>query len=73
MAMRVATRSASAAGLSIRMRLMRGKRIASFDLWRLLEWIERRRGRRFENRQIAFFAIILPLALAAFWLVRLLV
>lgn len=37
---------------------------------RLLEWIERRRGARFENRQIVFFAIILPLALAAFWIVR---
>jgi predicted PurR-regulated permease PerM len=36
----------------------------------LLDWIERKRGARFENRQIAFFAIILPLALAAFWLVR---
>ena len=38
----------------------------------LLDWIERRRGARFENRQVAFFALILPLALAAFWLVRLL-
>jgi hypothetical protein len=38
----------------------------------LLDWIEKRRGARFENRQVAFFAIILPLALAAFWLVRLL-
>jgi len=36
----------------------------------LLERIERARGRRFENRQVAFFAIILPLALATFWLVR---
>ncbi len=36
----------------------------------LLDGIERKRGARFENRQIAFFAIILPLALAAFWLVR---
>jgi hypothetical protein len=36
----------------------------------LLERIERGRGRRFENRQVAFFAIILPLALATFWLVR---
>ena len=35
-----------------------------------LEWLERRRGARFENRQVAFFAIILPLALAAFWAVR---
>ncbi|MGD9952594.1 MAG: hypothetical protein AB7S87_08460 [Burkholderiales bacterium] len=38
----------------------------------LLDLIERQRGKRFENRQVAFFAIILPLALAAFWLVRLL-
>jgi hypothetical protein len=37
---------------------------------RLLDWIERRRGKRFENRQVVFFAIILPLALATFWLVR---
>ena len=36
----------------------------------LLDWIERRRGERFENRQVVFFAIILPLALAAFWLMR---
>ena len=38
----------------------------------LLERIERARGQRFANRQVAFFAIILPLALASFWLVRLL-
>ena len=36
----------------------------------LLERIERWRGARFQNRQVAFFAIILPLALAAFWLAR---
>jgi len=36
-----------------------------------LDWIERLRGARFENRQIAFFAIILPLALLTFWLLRL--
>ena len=36
----------------------------------LLERIESARGRRFEHRQLAFFAIILPLALASFWLVR---
>jgi hypothetical protein len=36
----------------------------------LLDLIERKRGARFENRQMVFFAIILPLALAAFWLVR---
>ena len=41
-----------------------------FGADRLLEWIERRRGARFANRQVAFFAIILPLALAAFWLMR---
>jgi len=38
----------------------------------LLDWIERKRGARFDNRQVVFFMIILPLALAAFWLVRLL-
>ena len=38
----------------------------------LLDWIERRRGARFENRQVVFFAIILPLALATFWLMRML-
>jgi predicted PurR-regulated permease PerM len=43
-----------------------------FGADRLLDWIERRRGARFANRQVAFFAIMLPLALAAFWLVRLL-
>jgi len=37
-----------------------------------LDWIERTRGARFENRQVAFFAIILPLALATFWLISLL-
>ena len=36
----------------------------------LLERIERARGRRFENRQVVFFLIILPLALLAFWLMR---
>jgi hypothetical protein len=36
----------------------------------LLDWLERRRGARFENRQVVFFAIILPLALAAFWIMR---
>ena len=38
----------------------------------LLDRIERTRGRRFENRQVVFFAIVLPLALLSFWLVRLL-
>lgn len=42
-----------------------------FGADRLLDWIERRRGARFANRQVAFFAIILPLALVAFWLMRL--
>ena len=37
----------------------------------LLNWLERKRGARFENRQVVFFAIILPLALATFWLIRL--
>lgn len=36
----------------------------------LLERIERARGKRFENRQVVFFLIILPLALVSFWLVR---
>lgn len=36
----------------------------------LLDWIERKRGARFAHRQIVFFAIILPLALATFWLLR---
>ena len=35
-----------------------------------LDWLERRRGARFQNRQVVFFAIILPLALTGFWLVR---
>jgi predicted PurR-regulated permease PerM len=43
-----------------------------FGADRLLDWLERVRGKRFENRQMAFFAIILPLALATFWLVRML-
>jgi hypothetical protein len=38
----------------------------------LLERIERARGKRFDNRQVVFFAIILPLALATFWAMRLL-
>jgi predicted PurR-regulated permease PerM len=44
-----------------------------FGADRLLDWIERRRGARFQNRQVAFFAIILPLALVAFWILRSLV
>lgn len=43
-----------------------------FTADRLLDWIERKRGARFENRQVIFFAIILPLALITFWVVRLL-
>jgi predicted PurR-regulated permease PerM len=43
-----------------------------FGADRLLDWIERARGARFANRQVAFFAIMLPLALAAFWLMRVL-
>lgn len=39
---------------------------------RLLDRIERARGARFENRQLVFLAIMLPLTLAAFWLMRLL-
>jgi hypothetical protein len=39
---------------------------------RMLDFIERQRGARFENRQVAFFAIILPIALITFWVVRLL-
>ena len=42
---------------------------AEIALYRLLRGID---GARFENRQVVFFAIILPLALAAFWLARLL-
>lgn len=38
----------------------------------LLDFVERKRGARFQNRQVAFFAVILPLALGTFWLVRLL-
>ena len=38
----------------------------------LLQRLERARGRRFENRQVVFFLIILPLALASFWLLRIL-
>lgn len=38
---------------------------------RLLDFIERKRGRRFEaNRPLIFFGIIAPLALATFWFIR---
>ena len=36
----------------------------------LLDRLERARGRRFENRQVVFFLIILPLALVSFWAMR---
>ena len=36
----------------------------------ILEWLERQRGARFENRHLVFLAIILPLALAGFALMR---
>jgi predicted PurR-regulated permease PerM len=36
---------------------------------RLLDWIERARGARFENRSLIFFAIFLVLALIAFGLI----
>ena len=39
---------------------------------RILDFIERQRGKRFENRQVAFFAIILPIALITFWVIRML-
>lgn len=36
----------------------------------LLDRIERSVGRRFEYRSLIFFAILLSLAVTAFWLVR---
>jgi len=36
----------------------------------VLDWMERLRGARFANRQLIFLAIILPLALASFTLIR---
>ena len=36
----------------------------------ILEWLERLRGARFESRQLVFLAIIFPLALASFALIR---
>lgn len=35
-----------------------------------LRYLERLRGAPFENRQLVFFAIILPLALLTFWLLQ---
>lgn len=43
-----------------------------FGADRLLDFVERKRGARFANRQVVFFAIILPLALITFWIARLL-
>ena len=40
-----------------------------FSDW-LLNQIEVRRGRRFENRSVVFFAIILVLALGSFELIK---
>lgn len=37
---------------------------------RLLDWLERRAGRRFEHRSLVFFAILLTLALVSFALIR---
>ena len=36
----------------------------------ILQWLEKTRGARFESRQLVFLAIILPLALATFALIR---
>lgn len=36
---------------------------------RLLDWVEQRRGARFEQRSLIFFAILLVLALIAFQLI----
>ena len=37
---------------------------------RILNQIEVSAGRRFENRSLIFFAILLALALVSFWLIR---
>jgi hypothetical protein len=37
---------------------------------RVLDWFERRAGRRFEYRSLIFFGLLLGLSLAAFALVR---
>ncbi len=39
---------------------------------RLLDWLERRRGERFEYRQVYFFAILLVLAVGSFQIIGLL-
>ncbi len=36
---------------------------------RLLDWLERRHGERFENRQVYFFAILLVLAVGSFQII----
>lgn len=47
---------------------------AAIALYVLSDWIlqraEERAGRRFEHRSLLFFAILLPLALAAFAIIR---
>lgn len=40
---------------------------------RILDWIEVRRGNRFEHRTLIFFVLLLALALGAFQLINLLV
>lgn len=40
---------------------------------RILDWIEVRRGNRFEHRTLIFFVLLLTLALGAFQLINLLV
>jgi predicted PurR-regulated permease PerM len=37
---------------------------------RLLDWLERRAGRRFENRSLIFFGMLLGLSLVTFALIR---
>ena len=37
---------------------------------RALDYLERRRGKRFENRSVIFFVIILTLALGSFQLIQ---
>jgi hypothetical protein len=41
-----------------------------FGTDRILDYIEIRRGQRFENRSVIFFAIILVLALVSFQLIQ---
>lgn len=38
---------------------------------RILNWIERSAGQRFEYRSIFFFGILAVLSIIAFWLIRL--